>query len=149
MTGDRHQPLLSDILTARLRSDRVLRDIADDSDRRKPPVDRAVADAQAAAILGLALADLGEEHQLPIDALAHCLAAVLATTRQSFFQVSDLSDRRLQEVMPMITHLSALAESMVHISDRAEAQADQDARAQGPQPAGPHLRPQRGGLHGV
>ena len=136
--GDRQQPLLSDILTGRLRSDRVLRDTADTDDRRKPTVDRKVADAQAAAILSMALADLGEENAIPIGVLAHTLAAVLATTRQSFFQVHDLSDRRLQEAMPMISHLSVLAESMVELGDRAAAQADRDARTQyvDPPPAG-------------
>ncbi len=144
MTGDGPQPLISDIMTRRLRSDRLQRDTADADDRRQPAVDRKVADAQAAAILSVALADLGEENTVPIEVLAHCLAAVLATTRQAFFQVSDLSDRRLQEVMPMISHLSVLAESMVDIGDRAEAQAERAAerpdtasKFTGPKLAGP------------
>lgn len=122
--GDRAQTLISDLITSRLRAERVLRDTAATEDRRKPTVDRSVADAQAAAILSMALADLGDENAIPIEALAHCLAAVLATARQSFFQVHDLSDRRLQEAMPLISHLSVLAESMVDIGDRAEAQAE-------------------------
>ena len=150
-TGDGPQPLISDILTGRLRSDRVLRNAADAEDRRKPAVDRKVADAQAAAILSMALADLGEENAVPIEALAHCLAAVLATARQSFFQVNDLSDRRLQEAMPMISHLSVLAESMVVLGDRAEAQTDRAVRAQSPEPgpAGPRSGPPRNGLRRV
>ena len=141
--GDRPQQLISDILTGRLRTERVLRDTSATEDRRKPTVDRKVADAQAAAILSMALADLGEENAIPIEALAHCLAAVLVTARQSFFQVNDLSDRRLQETMPLISHLSVLAESMVDIGDRAEAQAERATRSAHPDP-GPNT-PKAGG----
>lgn len=112
---------LGDMLADRLRTERVLRDAAVMTDRRRPMISREVADAQAAAILRLAIDDLGGT--IPAAELAHCLAAVLASTRQSFYAVNDLSDRTMQEVMPFVSHLSVLAESMVGLSDLV---ADQD-----------------------
>lgn len=146
---DQSQPLLSDIMTKRLRSDRLQRDAADAADRRKPSVDRAVADAQAAAILRMALADLGDESPVPERELAHCLAAVLAATRQSFFQVTDLSDRRLQEALPFISHLSGLAESMVGIAGQAVVNRTDGRTASKPGSGQTGSAGARNGLRGV
>lgn len=82
-------------------------------------VDPSVSDAQAIAILRMALVDLPARY--PIDAadLAHCLGVVLAAARQSFFQVSDVSDRQMQAVLPLTSHLSGMAESMIVLADSA------------------------------
>lgn len=106
---------LGDLLANRLRTERVLRDAAVSADPPWPVISREVADSQAAAILRVGLTDLGQR-AIPAADLAHCLAAVLASTRQSFYAVNDLSDLMIKEMMPLVTYLSVLAESMVALS---------------------------------
>lgn len=87
------------------------------SDVGQLAIDPTISDAQATAILRMALADLPADFPIGAADLAHCLAVVLAAARQSFFRINDLSDRRIREVMPLTSHLSAMAESMIALAD--------------------------------
>lgn len=98
---------------------RMLARLRAEGDRRPRAADSATAEGGereiAAGLARMVLSGIGPG-QRP-SAILRAVAVGLAGTRQTFMASRDLSDLSLSEAMPVINHISMMAESLVRISD--------------------------------
>ncbi|MGI8416495.1 MAG: hypothetical protein ACR2P2_09915 [Nakamurella sp.] len=85
-----------------------------------------------AEIADLVTATMGAADDAETVNALRSAAVALAAARQSFMASFDLSDINMTEVMPVITHLSQIAEALVVLSDDLAASTlGQDDSADG------------------
>lgn len=90
---------------------------------QRSAADLEVADELVTGIAGTVLGGLDlSMHTSPAEVL-RCVAIALAEVRQGFLAANRLDDRELRAIMPLLTHISTVAESLVGVSDGLAAEA--------------------------